>query len=271
MFSPFSFLGKREDADASAYIQSVLANGGTLSEPQELAIHNFYTNLKEANIYDKLYVFYPFLGGTSGSNAIEGKSPSGSYDLTFAGTWAHSSTGSYCAPVSGNYANTNFNPSASATVATSFSFGVYTLGVSGSGNGYHGLGNSTANYILLGTVDTRTSYQYYNGVNTARTVNLTGNWNDGQYYFQNRVASSNVYAAYVESGSAGTVVKGITQTGTYTPANFTLWFNSNNGNDIRVGGEMRFGYAGQSLTDTQHQLFATYINNLQSAFNRNLW
>ena len=260
------------DADANAYIAEVIAQGGTLSAGDETAIQTFYTELKDEGLYSNLDVIYPFIGGTAASNAVEGKDPGGTYDLTFNGTWVHSVSGSSCTQTAGNNADTNFDPNIAGDVSNSFSFGVYTLGTpGGTGNGYHGLGNGTSNYVLLGTVDTRTSYQFYNASNNERVANGTGDWNGGVHFFQNRTSSTAVFGGYADSTTAGVATFGSTYTNTYTPGVFTLWFCSNNGNDIEIGGEMRFGWSGRSFTTAELQTLSDKINDLQTAFSRNVY
>ena len=276
MFIPFAFQGTQVssgDVDATAYIDEVKAQGGTLSGAEETAITTFYTNLKSAGIYSKLHVFYPFLGGVAASNAVEGINPGGTYDLTFNGTWTHSISGSSSPQTANTYADTNFNPSASADLLNSFSFGVYTLGTpGGTSNGYHGLGNGTGNYVLLGAVDNRTSYQFYNGTNNERVANTTGDWNTGVHFFQSRVANNDVFGGYADSIVGAGIVTGSSFTSAYpTPTNLTLWFNSNNGNDIELGGEMRFGWSGEGMDYSELQILSNEINNLQIAFNRNVY
>ena len=261
------------DVDAQAYIDEVTTQGGTLSSSEQDAINTFYETLKTNSIYTKLHVFYPFLGGTATSNAVEGKNPGGAYDITFNGTWTHSNTtGSYCTQTAGNYADTNFNLSSSADVTSDFAFGVYTSGISGTGNGYHGVGNGASNYVLLGTVDSRTSYQFYSGGNNQRVVDKTGDWNSGVHFFQSRVASNDVFGGYADAAGGDTITTGSSATGT-APSVFdaTLWFGSNNGNDIELGGEMRFGWAAQGLNFSELQTLSTAINDLQTAFSRNYW
>lgn len=277
MFSPFAFQGTKAggggDADAQAYITEVKAQGGTLSAAEETAIETFYGDLKTAGLYTKLHVFYPFLGGTAGSNAVEGIAPGGTYDLTFNGAWTHSISGSSSPQAPNTYADTSFNPSASADILNSFSFGVYTLAPgAGTGNGYHGLGNGTGNYILLGAVDNRTSYQFYNGSNVERVANGTGDWNAGVHFFQSRVASNNVFGGYADSIVGDTIVTGSSFTSAYSsPTNLTLYFNTNNGNDIEIGGEMRFGWSGEGMDYNELQTLSTTINELQTAFSRNVF
>lgn len=260
------------DPDATAYINEVKAQGGTLSGAEETAINTFYTTLKTENIYSKLYVIYPFLGGTATSNAVEGIAPGGTYDLTFNGAWTHSVSGSSVPKAAGtNYADTSFNPSASADLLNSFSFGVYSIQpIDGTGSGYHGLGNGTSNYILLGSNADRAIYEWWNGGNNQKLS--PADWTLGAHVFQSRTANNAVFGGYADSATGDTITTGITLTAAYpAPANLTLWFGSNNGNDIEFGGEMRFGWAGQGFNTTELQSLSTAINDLQTAFSRNVY
>jgi hypothetical protein len=107
--TPFAFMTAPAggyDPDAQAYINAVIAAGGTLSSPNQDAINTLYVDLKTAGIYSKLNVFWPFTGGISASMRIEGKLQA-SYYLTFSSGWTFSSSG-----VLGNgintYAETNY-------------------------------------------------------------------------------------------------------------------------------------------------------------------
>ena len=278
MFTPFSFFsppnGGGGDADADAYIAEVIAQGGTLSGAEETAIDTFYTNLKSAGIYNKLHVFYPFLGGTATSNAVEGINPGGTYDLTFNGSWTHSITGSSTPQAVGNYANTSFNPSASADLFNSFSFGVYTLAPGGgTSNGFMGFAGFSGGGVLFGPSNSRTAYQWRNANITQTLATGTGDWNAGQHFFQSRIASNNIFGGYADSSTGDTITTGSVQTQAYTnPPNLTLWFSGNNGGTIsNIGGEMRFGWVGEGFNYSELQTLSTNINNLQTAFSRNVY
>jgi len=272
IITPFAYMATQEDADAIAYINAVSTAGGTLSAAQETAINTFFTTLKGDGVYDKLHFFHPFLGGTANSNAIEGKSPGGDYDITFNGTWSHSATGSYCAQAAGNYADTNFNPSTEAEVTSNFGFGVITLGVSGLAGGYSGLGNADATAIFIGPASNRTRLQYWYGNQSLNDPTSGANGNDGYFQAVNKDSTTTVNGYYILSGSDGNInTTANIGSATYTPYDATLWYGSNNGSDIEIGGEFRFGYGAESLDGTEIQNFADAINTLQTAFSRNLW
>ena len=68
------------DADASAFINQNIANGGTLSNSEKTAINNLYLDLKgvglnnSVNVYSKIFDFLPVIGGTANSLFLFGKS-----------------------------------------------------------------------------------------------------------------------------------------------------------------------------------------------------
>jgi hypothetical protein len=60
----FSSLGNPQDADAMAFISAA----GISDTTQVTAIDNLVFNLKQNNLWNKMYAIYPFVGGTSEIN-----------------------------------------------------------------------------------------------------------------------------------------------------------------------------------------------------------
>lgn len=95
-FTPFAFVQSAAavstfDANAQAYINAVIAAGGTLSSGNQNAINDLYVSLKANSLYTELKYMYPFMGGTPASHAVCGINPtSGSYTIT----WGAGLTGS---------------------------------------------------------------------------------------------------------------------------------------------------------------------------------
>ena len=76
--------GAGPDADAQAYIDAVIAAGGTLSAGNQTAINDFYVALKANSLYSEIKYMYPFMGGTAAGNAICGINPTNaSYTITW--------------------------------------------------------------------------------------------------------------------------------------------------------------------------------------------
>jgi|GEM_PF-5854784 len=100
MFStPITFLkftpsGGGNDPDAQAYIDAVIAAGGTLSGTEESAVNQLTLDFKAAGIYTKFDIFLPILGNTAASSKINLVEPSNAtYDWDYVGTPVFSATG----------------------------------------------------------------------------------------------------------------------------------------------------------------------------------
>jgi hypothetical protein len=251
---------------ATTYINAVLANGGSLSGAEQTAIRTFYNSLDTAGVYSKMHVMYPILGGVANSNKINAINP-GTNDLTFTGTWAHSSTGSSCAASDSNFADTGFNPSSSASPSTNFSVGAMAQNAS---NGYMGLGQNDTNYIILGNFGaTEVFYP-----TLAQISGINGFSGGGCFLISNRTASTAWKGGVIASGSVtGDFVYSAAQSSTYSiPYNGNFYFNKVNGlSGFPGGGLLKFGYLATSMNDTELQNLADAVNTLNTAFNRNLW
>jgi hypothetical protein len=110
------------DPDAEVYLAAVVAAGGTLDCNISGATNELFTELKTSGIWSLLNVFYPILGGTSASTAINAKSP-GTKDMTWSGGITFASTGVLSNGVNG-YGDTNFNLNTDG--ANTIGLGVYS-------------------------------------------------------------------------------------------------------------------------------------------------
>ena len=106
--TPTASPGPLIDPDAQAFFNAITASGGTLTSPQQTAINNLVIDLKGYGLWTKMIGLYPVVGTTSVTQSFNLKNPS-QYNLTFAGTWAHTLTGAN--PGSNGYASTNIIPS----------------------------------------------------------------------------------------------------------------------------------------------------------------
>jgi hypothetical protein len=80
--------GSSIDPDAQAFITAAAITNPT----QQTAINTLVVGLKADNIWSKIGILYPFVGGNATSHRYNLKS-AGSYLLTYWGGWTHSSTG----------------------------------------------------------------------------------------------------------------------------------------------------------------------------------
>ena len=82
------------DADATAYIDEVLLQGGTLSVGLQSAINDFYVGMKADSLYTKMAYMYPFLGATANAHSTSGIDPgTASVTITWSGIVTHTTDG----------------------------------------------------------------------------------------------------------------------------------------------------------------------------------
>lgn len=156
------------DADAAAYLAAVISAGGTTNPTISAATNTLFTSLKSAGIYSQLTAFYPTVGGTAASHAVEGKTPGGAYNLTFYGTWAHTPNG--MKPLASSpYATTNLIPSIVYGGTNIMSMGVYTTESNTAGDTYH-LGTYEDNNHMTALGGRSGSVAYFNANNTTFTI-----------------------------------------------------------------------------------------------------
>lgn len=102
-------LGSASDLNASVFLSKVSAVGGKITPTMITAVDTLFKDLKSNNLWNKILAFYPLVGGTSSSCAIEGKgtsrydlfypdssnwnSPSGSMTFSDDGIWSNLYTG----------------------------------------------------------------------------------------------------------------------------------------------------------------------------------
>jgi hypothetical protein len=100
--------GGAVDPDAQAFITAASITNAT----QQSAINTLVVDLKGYSIWTKFKAIYPIVGGNASSHAVNLKTP-GTYNLTFATGWTHSSTG--MTPNGVTYADTSLIPSSVLT------------------------------------------------------------------------------------------------------------------------------------------------------------
>ena len=106
--SNYTIFGRRYssdiDADAQAFITATAITNSTIIT----AINNLVVSLKSDGLWNKIYFLYPMVGGTATTHSYNLRNIL-SYQLTFNGTWTHSSNGALPNGSTG-YADTLFTP-----------------------------------------------------------------------------------------------------------------------------------------------------------------
>lgn len=83
-------------SNAEIYIQAVLDEGGTLSEPNKQKIRTLFADLEAANVYNKIKILYLYHGNTASSAGLNAVNPTnllGAYKITWTGSPALDSDG----------------------------------------------------------------------------------------------------------------------------------------------------------------------------------
>jgi len=101
-------VGITYDADAVAFFTAASITDTT----QKNAVNQLVLDLKSASIWTKMKALYPVVGGVASSHAVNLKTP-GTYNLTFATGWTHSSS-TGMTPNGATYADTGLAPTAMA-------------------------------------------------------------------------------------------------------------------------------------------------------------
>lgn len=83
--------------EADAYLTAVVDAGGTgITPTYSAATRTFFNSLMTNSLWDKLIMFYPFMGGTAGAHKFNGKDPrdlDAAYRITWYGGVTHDSDG----------------------------------------------------------------------------------------------------------------------------------------------------------------------------------
>lgn len=255
------------DADALAFI----AAAGITDPTEQSAITDLVTALKSDGLWTILVAIYPFVGGSSGSHAVNLKSP-GTYDLTWFGGVTHGSTGVSWNGTTG-YADTSLVPSAAlATSDTHLSYYSRTANTANrydigcfTGVNYHGVGIACY-YSFSGY--TALSYAYDGGSSTDMAGLTSAVSTDSAGFFCSSRTST---ASHVlsKNGSVGTAITVLTgdfpsitdsvKIGGMSHNGTVLWFSNR---------ECAFASVGFGLTNTEAADLYTAVQAFQTTLGR---
>ncbi len=254
------------DPDAEAYLTAVENAGGTRSDVIDDAVETLFKDLKDNSLYDKLYTFYPFVGGVEASNALNGKRSMGiTYDLTFNGSWTHDADGSL-GNTSNTYADTHYIPF-NETTFSAFTFGFYNTNYTTvNGEYYNGSINNTSPQKWAAFRAQASSTRF----NVAVSGGLTRNVDAGQQglYIGTTTTGNTHSICYNGTVSTGNGVSGdLPTTSMYVGAlnldgsrygsinmKYVFWFNSN----VR-------------MSTSEMTTLSTIINTFQTTLGRNTY
>jgi len=247
------------DPDAQAFITAT----GITDSTQQGAINQLVLDLKSANIWSKMQIIYPIVGGTATTHKYNLKDPrdlDAAYRLSFSGTFVHSANGanaSVTSPVS--YADTHWIPSNqtftngvhwSANIYSEGSASLYNMGIAQSGDWaiINDYGANNLDYWNAG------SGSYL----TASTASGTG-------YTLGTSNGSNVKALYVDGSSAASNTAGSISSSQTIAA--YIWAVNDNGSALNGSDDVvNFVTFGEYLTSTE----VAALNTAKNTFNTTL-
>lgn len=243
----------------------VIANGGTITSTQETACLNLVTNLVNNNLWSKMRIIYPFVGGTAASCAVN--LVSSSYKATFSSGWTFTALGG--TPTGANtYMRTGFNPYLLLQqFDTSFSYYSRTNNTfNGAELGCQQNVADPSSRVCLLSYYTATAQgalnSYPTGTITTPSVNTQG------LYLISR--TSNVLFKMFRNSTQLGATNTTTETALLPNANLafgTLDFNDNI-NYVSTNHQCAFAHAGTGLTSAQTATFYSNVQTFQTALSR---
>ncbi|CAB4157601.1 hypothetical protein UFOVP693_35 [uncultured Caudovirales phage] len=281
--TPFAFMAAPAggyDPDAQAYIDAVIAAGGTLSSPNQDAINTLFVDLKTAGVYAKTVMMYPYTGNTQNSNAIEGLNP-GTNNITFntvTGSWTFNSNGATPAlqgwATNGVYLN---------TVLTTNNAAIFTY-LGGTDNPFSGdyvidfgtadnLGVNGLNGLIGGSSQPdQNSYFYNNDGGATRIVISSSSIPNGIGAILINRTSANLFNVWrngtklaTDTDTNGGVLPSVNPL--YMPAPPFVIDYVNKYSSRRH----QFDWVGEGLNDTEATDLYTIVNDFQTALGRNVY
>jgi hypothetical protein len=278
--TPSSTSSPAADPDATAYLNAVVAAGGSVSSIQSGATYNLFAQLKANGIYNKLRVFYPMLGGTYNSIRIEAKLQS-AYYLTQSAGWTYGSSGATTTSntTHSSYLSTNFSVSGNLTRAnTSFSFyWINNYGYTPSNDKYWA-GAYTGQYNMWANNPySPTTWQvigYLNGsdLQSFDPTTIGINPSAGCYFTNNEINTGGDFITSQINGIPITPAKSINGGSNLPNADFYLGNLSLNNSPYQgIPGTYCFLHLGDGLTQIEQGYLAAIVNQYQVDCGRNVY
>jgi len=252
--------GSSYDVDAQAFITAASITDVT----QKNAVNKLVLDLKSANIWTKMKVIYPFIGGTASQHKFNLKDPrdlDAAFRLTFFGGGTHTSDG-YVMNGSDSYANTFFNPSLISGWKDNHNLSIYLKTQTPSGSGWHlGYGYTTTGDPLYGLAVRRetTDELIYDSGNYSQNGRVSTTITDARGFWSVNALASNDRRIY-KNGTSFTLSFLVTVSGT-TP-NDTMTIGAMNG----TSGSSKYYLSGvNSFTSFSDNMSSTEVANFNTA------
>lgn len=239
------------DPDAQAFITAA----GITDPTQQNAINTLVVSLKGYSIWTKFKAIYPIVGGVASSHAVNLKTP-GTYNLSFASGWTHSSTG--MTPNGATWADTALNTSTELNV-NSHSFGMYSRTNNTTGSQAIGSFDNTPRFLQ----NNLSLGNFVSGL-VSSIISYTANPSTSLLMLTRTSSTlSKAFRAGVLLGQETVAM------GTLPTFNFYLGARNNAGTAaLHSLHQCAFAFLGDGLTDTEAGNFYTAIQAYQTTLSR---
>jgi hypothetical protein len=269
MFTPFAFVKSAAaaslDPNAQAYLDQVIAVGGTVTSTIETAVNTLFVALKDtSSLYTNTLAMYPIVGGTADAHFVEGKQPT-SANLTIGWTGSaaiHNSNGITVSGSSVGYGHINTAYNSLFTSVGDCGMGAYQRTVTAN-NGF--LIGKVANTVTNPRMQLNAPFDSVNyGVlgDVSNAVTYTDS-NPKGFSFVTRTSTSN-QEIYLNGVSQNTNTN-TTATGLPTE---TIELFGADGNINKCITNTNFFIFTKGLSDTQVSDLNTIITNFQTSLSR---
>ena len=244
------------ETDAQAFITAAAITDPT----QQSAINQLVVDLKGYNVWTKMKAVYPIVGGSASSHAVNLKTP-GTYNMTFATGWTHSSTG--MTPNGATYADTSLNINTVMSL-NSMAFGVYSRTNTAAGNKAHG-----AETPYTEILERNASNVAYASINDNGFTGVTVASSDSRGFFQaSRTAINALRIVRNTTHATSTAV-------TSSKPNLNFYFGASavslTGAFVRANDrQIAFGYIADGFTQTECDNLYTAVQAFQTTLSRQI-
>lgn len=240
------------DADAQAFV-----NAANITDQVEAnAVNNLVIGMKADGLWTKMKAIYPVVGSVASSHAVNLKTP-GTYNLTFATGWTHSSTG--MTPNGATYADTSLNINTVMSL-NSMAFGVYSRTNTAGGNKGHG-----AETPYTEILERNASNIAYASINDNGFTGVTVASSDSRAFFQASRTASNALRIVRNTTHATSTAA------TNSKPNLNFYFGAvaSPGTFLRPNDrEIAFGYIADGFTQTECDNLYTAVQAFQTTLSR---
>lgn len=253
--------------ESYAFLERVVQSGGTLNATISAATTNLFTSIVSNNLWDKLDVFYPIIGGNAqGHMQGAGSRYTNLNNLSFNGGWTHGVSG--MTPNGTNaYADTKYSPMNSAKGGVE---GVRLCSLGGYINqtGYTG--------ALLGAIDDDVDIYQVRLNEPVGTIDAQPITSPGVGVQTGLTEASGMYIASRTGVTQTFVLQNasitpLTQSqGTLAPTQ-DVWIGARNyGGGFSYGNkQIAFAFMGRDLTTTQALTLRSIVETFQQSLSRN--